>query len=102
MDGAEGVGLVQDSWTEVDGDPTGGAHLSVDEIEGEDTLSGFVRLGLRLDSRLGRIGPLRPFYIFYFIFRFCDLIHSLFANFIQTNSNKVINYSNIYCNVLNQ
>jgi hypothetical protein len=56
MDGAEGVGLVQDSWTEVDGDPTGGAHLSVDEREGEDTLSGFVRLVLGLDSRLGRIG----------------------------------------------
>jgi hypothetical protein len=45
MDGAEGVGLIQDSWTEVDGDPIGGAHLSVDEREGEDTLSGFVRLG---------------------------------------------------------
>jgi hypothetical protein len=27
MDGAEGVGLVQDSWTEVDGDPIGRAHL---------------------------------------------------------------------------
>jgi hypothetical protein len=53
MDGAEGVGLVQDSWTEVDGDPTGRAHLSVDERGGEDTLSGFVRLGLGLDSRLG-------------------------------------------------
>jgi hypothetical protein len=76
MDGAEGVGLVQDSWTEVDGVPTGGAHLSVDEREGEDTLSGFVRLGLGLDSRLGQIYPLRPLiyiYIFVCLF-FCFLI----------------------------
>jgi hypothetical protein len=70
MDGAEGVGLVQDSWTEVDGDSIGGAHLSVDEIEGEDTLSGFVRLGLGLDSRLGRIGPLRPLLYIFFLFLF--------------------------------
>jgi hypothetical protein len=87
---------------EVDGDPTGGAHLAVDEREGEDTLLGFVRLGLGLDSRLGRIGPLRSLlYIFFVSFLFSDLIQSLFANFIQTNSNKVINYSNIYCNFLN-
>jgi hypothetical protein len=58
---------------EVDGDPTGGAHLSVDEREGEDTLSGFVRVGLGPDSRLGRIGPLQPllyFFCFFFFFLF--------------------------------
>jgi hypothetical protein len=80
MDGVEGVGLVQDSWTEVDGDPTGGAHLSMDEREGEDTLSGFVQLGLGPDSRLGRIGPLRPllyFFCFFFLFLEFDLFHIL-------------------------
>jgi hypothetical protein len=80
MDGAEGVRLVQGSWTEVDGDPTGGAHLSVDEREGDYTLSGFVRLGLGPDSRLGRIGPLRPLLYFFVSFSFFlefDLFHIL-------------------------
>jgi hypothetical protein len=73
MDGAEGVGLIQDSWTKVDGDLIGEAHLSVDEREGEYTLSGFVWLGLGLDLRLGRIGPLRPL-LYIFLFLFCFLI----------------------------
>jgi hypothetical protein len=55
---------------------------------------------------LGQNGSPRPFILFPnsfpFSFLFSDLIQSLFANFMQTNSNKVLNYSNILSNVLNQ
>jgi hypothetical protein len=88
--------------------PTGGVHLSVGGGDGADTLLGRRDSGPGPNSGLGQNRPPipRPFILFSisfpFSFLFPYLIQSLSANFIQTNSNKVLNYSNIYCNVLNQ
>jgi hypothetical protein len=86
--------------------PTGGVHLSVGGGDGADTLLGRRDSGPGSNLGLGQNRPPGPFILFSisfpFSFLFSDLIQSLFANFIQTNSNKVLNYSNIYCNVLNQ
>jgi hypothetical protein len=40
-----GVGLLQVSWTEEEGDPTGGVHLSVGERGAAGTVSGKAEMG---------------------------------------------------------
>jgi hypothetical protein len=100
----EGVVLLQVSWTEVDGNPTGGAHLSAEGGEGDDTLSGGGNAGPGPKAGLGRLVPCGLFYIFFcvlFFFFFCFLIYFIsFANLIQINSNYFLNSSKNQHNVL--
>jgi hypothetical protein len=105
IDDQGGVGLLQVSWTEVEGDPTGGAHLPVEGRGQRRTLLGGLDAGPRDPSGAGpKVTPAAFSYFLYsFSFSFSVfLIYFVpFAKSIQINSNKFLNSSKIQHNVLN-
>jgi hypothetical protein len=107
MDGQEGVGLGQNSVQRREMIPIGGAHVSVEEREGEGTLSGLSVAGPRASSGAGPIWfPPACFLFLYFLFLLfyfliSDLIQT-FANLFQINSNKFLNFSNVQQGILKQ
>jgi hypothetical protein len=68
----EGVGLGQGSAQRREMILTGGAHLSVDEGEGEDTLSGGGLAGPGLNLSCARMASPRPFLLFLILFLFLN------------------------------
>jgi hypothetical protein len=74
------------SWLEADGDPTGGAHLSVEEREGRIPFRVWTELGRGRIRGWAELVPLGLFTIFLFLFFFFSVSY-LFHNFCNIASN---------------